>query len=101
MDNPAGYLNTYADNLGALLQGAVHLKANNRHDEAVCLWQRAVAVDSSCVTAICELAMCYINKGQIKVAAGLVERALKLSPNDEQCLALSHNIEQVTGFLCQ
>jgi len=96
MDNPAAYLNTYANDLGALLRGAVYLKAYNRHDEAARLWRRAVVVDSSCITAMSELAAYYADKGQMKEASGFVKRALELCPTDERCLRISEQIVHST-----
>jgi len=93
-DNPAEYLNKYADDLGALLRGAAHLKSRNRHDEAAQLLQRAVIVDLSCATAICRLGLYYANRAQMTRAEKLVERALELCPGDKQCLAVLRKIRQ-------
>jgi len=93
-DNPAQYLNKYADNLGALLRGATCLNSYNRDDEAVQLLQRAVIVDPSCATAVCQLGLYYAKRTQMARAEKLVECALELCLGDNQCLAILHKIRQ-------
>jgi len=95
-DNPAEFLSAHADDLGALLRGAAHLKSHDRYDEAARLWQRAVVVDSSCITAVSELAACYADKGQMKEASGFVKRALELCQADKQCLSISEQFAPST-----
>jgi tetratricopeptide (TPR) repeat protein len=96
-NNPAAYLNTYANDLGVLLRGAAHLKADNRHDQAARFWQRAVLIDSSCIIAMSELSAYYADKGQMKKAAALIKRVLELCPADKQALSSSQKIAPSTG----
>ena len=95
-NNPVAYLNTYDNDLGELLRGAAHLKADNHHEQAARLWQQALVVDSSCITAMSELAAYYADKGQMKKSAALIRRVLELCQADKQGLSISRKITQST-----
>ncbi len=91
------YCDVYRNDVGALLRGADFLKSCQRHDEAAQLWQRALVVEPSCVTAMCELAAYCTAGGQAEKAGGIAKRALRHSPLDKQALAILRQSEQTSS----
>ncbi len=82
------YLARWRNDLGALLRAAALLKSRGQIDQAHLLWQQALAVEPSCLTAMCELARCYLDNKRCRQALGIARRALKQCPRDRGCLAI-------------
>lgn len=91
------YTDRWRSDLGALLRGADRLKSLQRNDEAAQLWQRVLVVEPSCMTAMCELAAYYADKGQSDKARGIAKRVMKLCPLDEQCRAVLQQTESTSS----
>jgi len=93
INDPIAFLSANEDNVGMLLRGTGYLNSQGRVDEAAELLQRAIALEPSCATAICELGIYFANKGQLDKSIGLIKRALEVCPGDKQCRALLQRIE--------
>ncbi|MHC5060099.1 MAG: glycosyltransferase [Planctomycetota bacterium] len=96
--NPVAYLDTYANDLGAILRGAQYLILNSKFDEAARLLERLLHVDPTCVTALCELAAYYSNNKQINKALKHIAAALELSPKDSRSLLVSEQISKNLSY---
>jgi tetratricopeptide (TPR) repeat protein len=62
-------------------------RAQNRYDEAIPEYEKAVALDRSLVRAYAHIAQCKLYTGSIEEAIPLLEQAIRLSPHDPQMFA--------------
>jgi tetratricopeptide (TPR) repeat protein len=70
---------------GALQRGFEHF-ANDRHDEAIALYEQALAVDPELAIAWNGLSLAHRQKGELEAAIEAGRRLIELEPDD----ALSH-----------
>jgi tetratricopeptide (TPR) repeat protein len=70
--NPRAY-----DNLASV----IYAKDRNRIDEADSLWNRALAIDSTYMTAWSNLAQIRLDKGRMADARALLQRAVRINPD--------------------
>ena len=61
---------------------AVDAYADGEYDEAIKLYQQAVAIDPECTDAFTGLAMCYQAKGDLDAAIEVTKRYTEVAPDD-------------------
>ena len=65
-----------------LCDQAVDIYADGEYEEAIALYQRAVAIDPQCTDAFTGLAMCYQAKGDLDAAIAITRRYTEVAPDD-------------------
>ena len=61
--------------------GYVYMVDQDKYDEALALFDRAIAVEPNCVEAYCNRGVCYECTGRLAEAREAYEAALRILPN--------------------
>lgn len=85
-----------ADHIPALNNlGYIYMVDQDKYDEAIALFNRAISAEPNCVEAYCNLGVCYECMGEYDKSRANYEKSLKILPNYEAAVSGLNRLDKL------